>query len=176
MTAAIFRQARLPDDAALLIALNVEYLQFVSDGISEHYPVSLIDAYPGGDLPAYVEAALPKILGPGVPTSVFYIVEVDGTVAGMGGLRTIRPGVAEMKRVYVRESFRGRQLGLALVERLMADARVFGFDTMVLDTAPTLVAARRLYERLGFVDIPPYPEVEAPAVVHDFWVFMGRSL
>ena len=176
MTAARFRQARLPDDAALLTELNVEYLQFVSDGIAERYPVSLIDAYPDGDLPAYVASVLPKILGPGAPDSVFYIVEVDGRVAGMGGFRTIRPGVAEMKRVYVRDAFRGRRLGLALVERLMEDARGFGFHTMVLDTAVTLVAARRLYERLGFADIPPYPEVEAPAAVHEFWVFMGRSL
>jgi hypothetical protein len=35
MTAATLWQARLSDDAALLIGLNVEYLQFVSDGISE---------------------------------------------------------------------------------------------------------------------------------------------
>jgi N-acetylglutamate synthase-like GNAT family acetyltransferase len=136
---------------------------------------------PGGDLPAYIkavliEAALPKILGPGTRDRVFQSVEVDSSVAGMGGLQTIRHGVAEMKRVYIRAAFRGQQLDLALVERLMADAHGFGFHIMVLVTGSTLEAARRLSEQLGFADIPPYPEFEAPAVIQDFWVFMGRPL
>ncbi|MBC7521990.1 MAG: GNAT family N-acetyltransferase [Sandarakinorhabdus sp.] len=176
MIAPVFRAARLPDDAAMLVDLNTEYLRFVFDGLAAQHPVDLSDVFPGGDIRTYVADALPKIVGPGAPASAFYFVEIDGAVAGMGGVRTLRPGVAEMKRVYVRPEFRGTGLGRVLVERLIADARSFGFHTMFLDTAPTLVAARGLYTRLGFAAIPPYPEVEVPAPFHHLWVFMAMSL
>jgi carbonic anhydrase len=171
-----FRAATLPDDADLLVDLNTEYLHLVFDGLAAEYPVTRADVFPDGDIRGYVAGALPKIVGPGAPASIFYIVEVGGAVAGMAGLRTLRPGVAEMKRVYVRPEFRGSGLGRAVVERLIADARRFGFETMFLDTSPTLVAARTLYTRLGFAAIPPYPEVEVPAPLHHFWVFMALPL
>jgi carbonic anhydrase len=168
--------AQLPEDAALLIDLNTEYLTFVFDDVATAYPVARADVFPGGDIRAYVAAALPKIVGPGAPASQFHLLEIAGRVVGMGGLRTVRPGIAEMKRVYVRPDARGAGLGRAMVERLIAYARQFGFEDMFLDTAPTLTAARALYTRLGFADIPPYPEVEVPAAFHHFWVFMARSL
>ncbi len=176
MTAPLFRVARLPDDADLLVDLNTEYLAFVFDELAKAYPVTRADVFPGGDIRGYVEAALPKIVGPGAPASQFYLVEIDDLVVGMGGLRTVRPGIAEMKRVYVRPDARGSGLGRAIVERLIADARQFGFEIMFLDTSPTLTAARALSARLGFAELPPYPEVEVPAAFHHFWVFMARSL
>jgi ribosomal protein S18 acetylase RimI-like enzyme len=176
MTVPRFRVARLPDDADLLVDLNTEYLAFVFDDLAAVHPVSLDDVFPGGDIRGYVGAGLPKIVGQGTPASRFYLVEIEGLVVGMGGIRTVRPGVAEMKRVYVRPAFRGSGLGRILVERLIADAQGFGFETVFLDTSPTLIAARALYARLGFVAIPPYPEVEVPAPFHHFWVFMARSL
>jgi ribosomal protein S18 acetylase RimI-like enzyme len=176
MTLPVFRVARLPDDADLLVDLNTEYLAFVFDDLAAEYPVTRADVFPGGDIRGYVRAGLPKILGAGAPASQFLLIEIDGEVAGMGGIRTLRTGIAEMKRVYVRPEFRGSGLGRAVVERLMADARAFGFHTMFLDTSPTLTAARGLYERLGFATIPPYPEVEVPALFHHFWIFMARSL
>lgn len=170
-----FRPARLPDDAALLLDLNTEYLQSVFDGVAAAYPFTLADVFPGGNIRAYLTGALDKVVS-GAPGSAFYIVEVDGQVAGMGGLRAVRPGIAEMKRVYVRPAFRGARLGLAIVDRLMADARGFGYSQMFLDTAPTLKTAIALYQRLGFADIPPYPEVEVSPLLHPIWVFMGRDL
>ena len=171
-----FRAAKLPDDADLLVDLNTEYLAFVFDELAQAYQVTRADVFPGGDIRGYVEAVLPKIVGPGAPASLFHLVEIDGQLAGMGGIRALRPGVAEMKRVYVRPPFRGSGLGRVVVERLIADAQRLGFATMFLDTSPTLTTARGLYMRLGFSPIPPYPEVEVPALCHPFWVFMARSL
>lgn len=171
-----YRPARLPDDAALLIDLNAEYLQSVFDGVAARFPVTLADIFPGGDIRAYLPGALPKTLGPGPPESIFYIVEQDGAPIGMGGLRRVRDGICEMKRVYLRDTARGQGLGRALVERLMGDARAFGYRAMFLDTAPTLETAIGLYERLGFARIPAYPQVEVPAIMHPNWVFMARDL
>lgn len=171
-----FRPARLPDDAVLLIDLNAEYLDFVFAGVAARFPVTLADIFPGGDIRAYLPEALPKIVGKGPPESIFYIMEQQGEALGMGGVRRLREGVCEMKRVYVRDAAKGQGLGRQLVERLMADARGFGYRTMFLDTSPTLTTARALYEKLGFTAIPAYPEVEVPDIMHPHWVFMRKAL
>jgi carbonic anhydrase len=172
----LYRPARLPDDAALLIDLNTEYLHSVFSGVAARFPITLADIFPGGDIRAYLPDVLPKIIGNGPPESIFYLLEQDGQPIAMGGIRRLRDGVAEMKRVYVRDSAKGQGLGRALVERLIADARGFGYHTMFLDTAPTLTTARALYEKLGFTAIPAYPEVEVPDIMHPHWVFMARTL
>lgn len=171
-----YRPARLPNDAALLIDLNAEYLQFVFGGVAERFPVTLADIFPGGDIRAYLHDMLAKIVGNGPPESIFYIMEEDGQPIGMGGVRRVRDGVCEMKRVYVRDAAKGRGLGRALVERLIVDAQAFGYKQMFLDTAPTLTTATGLYERLGFAPIPAYPEVEVPVVMHPHWIFMSKTL
>jgi len=171
-----WREAQLPADAGLLVDLNGEYLQQVFDGVAARFPVTLADIFPGGDIRAYLPEALPKIVGNGPPENVFYILAANGRPIGMGGVRRVRDGVCEMKRVYVRDAARGQGLGRRLVERLIADGRAFGYHTMFLDTAPTLTTAIALYETLGFARIPAYPEVEVPAIMHPHWIFMSKSL
>ncbi|MEI6485614.1 MAG: GNAT family N-acetyltransferase [Sphingomonadales bacterium] len=171
-----FRTASLPEDAGLLLDLNSEYLQFVFDGVAARFGVPIGDIFPGGDIRAYLATAIHKIVGPGAPESLFYILERDGAAIGMGGLRRVRDGVCELKRVYVRDGAKGLGLGRQLVERLIADAQALGYATMFLDTAPTLERAISLYDRLGFAPISAYPEVEVPAIMHDRWVFMARAV
>ncbi len=43
-----------------------------------------------------------------------------------------------------------------MAERLIAEAREIGYRRMYLDTLPTMTGAQRLYERLGFADVPAY--------------------
>ncbi len=171
-----YRAARLPEDAALLLDLNAEYLHFVFSGVAARFGVALADIFPGGDIRAYLPAALTKTLGPGPPESCFYILEQDGQAIGMGGVRRVRDGVCEMKRVYVRDAAKGQGLGRQLVERLIADGRALGYQTMYLDTSPTLETAIGLYERLGFARISAYPEVEVPEIMFPHWVFMAKDL
>ena len=61
-----------------------------------------------------------------------------------------------MKRLYVKPTVRGADLGRHLTERLVAKARSLGYRRMVLDTLQGMVAAQTLYRSLGFRETEPY--------------------
>ncbi|MBN1683166.1 GNAT family N-acetyltransferase [Candidatus Bathyarchaeota archaeon] len=42
---------------------------------------------------------------------ILYILKVDGVTAGMGALRRLDDSVGEIKRMYVRPSYRGKGYG-----------------------------------------------------------------
>ncbi len=91
------------------------------------------------------------------PSGRLLLASVDDAAAGCGAIRQLEPSVCEMKRLFVKTEFRGCGLGRKLAEKLISNAREMGYSTMRLDTvAEKMGNAVRLYEALGFREIPAY--------------------
>src|SRR5947207_2073212 len=93
-----------------LIELNVEYVSWVLAGIAKLFAVPA-DQILGMSAAEYVPTVIDKLCGASPPTGVFYLVRVDGRLAGMGGLRSLGKVDAEIKRIFFRPEFRGQRLG-----------------------------------------------------------------
>ena len=90
------------------------------------------------------------------PDGKLYIAYVDGAPAGCIGLRKFDAQSCEMKRLYVRNRFRGLKIGELLAGKVISDAARLGYQAMLLDTLDTMKSAISLYKKLGFVEIAPY--------------------
>jgi len=85
------------------------------------------------------------------------LVAYEGNApAGVVALRRHDATACEMKRLYVRPSYRGKGVGRKLSEELIRIAARQGYARMRLDTLADMYEAIALYRALGFRAIPPY--------------------
>src|SRR5260221_10126481 len=94
-----------------------------------------------------------------------WLARAEGELAGCVGLRKLQcpennetsaTKCAEIKRMYVREIFRGRSIAQNLLAAVEHFARNYGYDRIYLDTTQEMKAAARLYQRNGFVRCERY--------------------
>ena len=104
------------------------------------------------------EGELASLPGDYTPPDGRLILAMDhDEVAGCIAVRKLDDGICEMKRLYVRPTFRGTGLGRLLAESLIKAAKEMGYEKMRLDTLPgKMDQAIAMYQRLGFKNIDPY--------------------
>ena len=90
------------------------------------------------------------------PSGRLLLAYEDDRAIGCGALRPIDRGVCEMKRLYVRPGSRGTGAGGALMQSLIRSAKKIGYQTLRLDTLPSMGTAIAIYRSHGFKEISPY--------------------
>jgi len=100
------------------------------------------------------------------PNGRIVLARVGGTAVGIAGIHVLEPGVAELKRVYLRDSARGQNLGRRLVDAAVREARHLGARRLLLETSPEVMpAAYRIYLERGFRPVPRYSALDVDGVV-----------
>jgi putative acetyltransferase len=107
--------------------------------------------------------ALPGNYAP--PDGALLIARDGATAAGCVALRRLEDGSGEMKRMYVREAFRGTGLGRRLALAIIDEAKKRKYGRVVLDTLPKLEPAIALYRDLGFRETGPYLASPTPGAI-----------
>ena len=117
-------------------------------------------------------ATLPGKFAP--PSGRLFLALQDGQPAGCVAFVGHDAQTCELKRMYVRPSFRGQGIGKELVKVLLEDARQAGFERMVLDSFTSMKAAHAIYRGFGFQEMTA-PE-EFPDELKPYVVFMECTL
>ena len=142
----------------------------IDDGAPLDEVKSLLREYPSQiPVPLEVddfEAWLATLPGPyAPPRGRLLVARCGGEPAGCVALRALDDETGEVKRLYVRERFRGLGLARALVQVLIDTARDVGYTRLRLDTHDSMIPAQTLYRSFGFREIEPYWDHPIPDVV-----------
>jgi GNAT superfamily N-acetyltransferase len=129
-----------PASSAASRALFAQYMALVRErsGIDDFAPVERIFAKE--DVFAAADAA-------------WIVAYRDAVPVGCGGLRTLAPGVGEIKRMFVVAPARGCGLGRRLLHALEARATTLGHTRVRLLATPMLGEACALYAAEGYAEI-----------------------
>jgi putative acetyltransferase len=122
-----------------------------------------------GHIPTFFED-MDQIAAQYTEPSGIFLVLVDGDrVVGTGAVRRLDDMTCELKRMWFLPEYRGKGQGTKMSELLLEFARAAGYKRIRLDTSPLLLAANKLYQRLGFHPIERYND--GPGMI-----FMEREL
>lgn len=97
------------------------------------------------------------------PNGCILLARDNEKPAGCVAIGSLNEYICEMKRLYIKQEFRGKKLGTALCQAVIEQAKKVGYTRLRLATA--LEPAKFLYKSLGFKEVPPYRHVPIEGVV-----------
>ncbi|WP_431876903.1 GNAT family N-acetyltransferase [Amycolatopsis sacchari] len=136
---------RVPVDHPEAVAVLREY---VDDVASRYYGRQATDEE--------IDRALAE--DPSDDVVLFFLARDGEEVLGCVGVRFAEPTVAELTRMFVKPTARGRGVASALLRTAEEEAVRNGTQVMRLDTRADLVEARALYAKHGYQEVEPYGE------------------
>ena len=163
-----------------VVDLNVEYMNWWLKGIEECFKTDLATLL--GRSKKAVESKKREYLTSEVeklcsdPRGVYYLLELEDAIIGMGALHQIREKAGEIKRMYIRSAYRGKGYGKALLQQLLQKAKGFGYRSVYLDSGRFMTTAHKLYRSFGFIECDGYPETEIPLQFRHEWLVREKTL
>ena len=100
------------------------------------------------------------------PPGLLLLATDDDELVGTIGLRKLREGACEAKRLYVRPAYRGRSYGHCLLATAVEYAQHMKYQDMFADTLPGMTAALKLYEGTSFQRCKPYSANPTPDAIY----------
>jgi len=110
------------------------------------------------------------------PKTAFVIARICGKPVGCGALRYLKPGTAEIKRMYVEPEMRGRGIARKVLHKLEMLATIFGYDEVWLETGTKQPEAIRLYEKVGYHRIECYGKYRSDPLSVCFGKYLNGGL
>ena len=144
----------IDEDAAPVSVRRVELDSLLAQGLIRELNAELKQRYPEPGATHFRLEADEVAEGRGA----FLVAFKGDEPAGCGAVRRIGEDTAEIKRMYVRSAARGRGVGRAILEALVAEARRIGMQRLLLETGERQPEALGLYHSAGFVPAPRYGE------------------
>ena len=141
-----------PPDGQAAVALWDEYMALVSERAGPEFEPTerifgTVDVFRGRN-------------------AAWIVLYEDGEAVACAGLRELEPGVAEIKRMFVRPSARGRGLARRMLDELEGIARDAGQREVRLFTTDMLHEAMALYASEGYAVRSAHPMDERT----EFWL------
>lgn len=150
------------DDAAALV---FEYMAATQAESGRAVPARI------GELPTVLQRECRDLPAVYCPPGALLIADHDGQPAGCVGLTPCSPGIAEVRRLYVRPVFRGKGIARSLMSNGHHHAARHGMNRLILDVLPARTSVINFYRRLGYTETEPYA-TESPVLMS----YMERSI
>jgi putative acetyltransferase len=100
------------------------------------------------------------------PKGMILLCRANDRFMACVAVRPNEDGIAEIKRMYVKSEFQGRGVGQALLDHSIDFCKKVGYGKVRLDTLNTMKPAMNLYQKNGFIKIPPYYYNPFPEAVY----------
>lgn len=85
---------------------------------------------------------------------------MDNKVVGCGAFKPYDNATIEIKRMFVLPEYRGKSIGLLILNELETWAKSLDYTGCILETGKKQPEAIRLYQKAGYLIIPNYGQYE----------------
>jgi putative acetyltransferase len=103
------------------------------------------------------------------PGVTVWVARDHGIAIGCGALKRHDTRIAEVKRMFIRETHRGQGIGRRILGEILNAALDEGIEELVIETGDRHQAAWAIYEKAGFMRCGPvldYPDSEYSIFYH----------
>ncbi len=90
------------------------------------------------------------------PNGAILLSKNENLFTGCVAVRKKENGIAELKRMFIKDNYRNEGIGSLLLQKALDIATELHYKKIRLDTLDTMTPAINLYKKFGFYEIEPY--------------------